>query len=287
MPELPEVEIVKQSLDKKIKLKKIQRVIIRNRNLRFKITSEFEKKLLKKVIKNISRFSKYLIINFMDHTFCIIHLGMTGTIHLIEKNKKKKYTNTSFYKSQMLPKKHNHIEIHFNELKIIYNDPRRFGFFKLVKNETELLKIFKNFGPEPFNKTFNLKYIRKYLKGKNKNIKNFLIDQKFVSGIGNIYASEILYFCKIKPFKKGKILSIEECKKIIYFSKYVLKKSIQKGGSSIRDFKNISGDQGSFQKDFKVYQRENLKCLNRECLGIVKKKIISNRSSFFCNICQK
>ena len=89
MPELPEVEIVKQSLDKKIKLKKIQRVIIRNRNLRFKIPSGFEKKLLKKVIKNISRFSKYLIINFMDHTFCIIHLGMTGTIHLIEKNKKK------------------------------------------------------------------------------------------------------------------------------------------------------------------------------------------------------
>ena len=287
MPELPEVEIVKQSLDKKIKLKKIQRVIIRNRNLRFKITSGFEKKLLKKVIKNISRFSKYLIINFMDHTFCIIHLGMTGTIHLIEKNKKKKYTNTSFYKSQMLPKKHNHIEIHFNELKIIYNDPRRFGFFKLIKNKNELFKIFKNFGPEPFSKAFNLKYIRKYFKGKNKNIKNFLIDQKFVSGIGNIYASEILYLCKIKPFKKGKKLSIEECKKIIYFSKYVLKKSIQKGGSSIRDFKNTLGYMGEFQKQFRVYQRENLKCYSKNCKEVIKKKYISNRSTFFCSSCQK
>ena len=287
MPELPEVEIVKQSLDKKIKLKKIQRVVVRNRNLRFKITSEFEKELLKKVIKNISRFSKYLIINFTDHTFCIIHLGMTGTIHLIEKNKKKEYTNTSFYQSQILPKKHNHIEIHFNKSKIVYNDPRRFGFFKLVKNKNELLEIFKNFGPEPFSKGFNLKYLRKYLKGKNKNIKNFLIDQKFVSGIGNIYASEILYLSKIKPLKKKKKLTIEECKKIIYFSKYVLRKSIQKGGSSIRDFKNILGYMGEFQKEFRVYQRENLKCYSKNCKGVIKKKFISNRSTFFCNSCQK
>ena len=287
MPELPEVEIVKQSLDKKIKLKKIQRVIIRNRNLRFKIPSGFEKKLLKKVIKNISRFSKYLIINFMDHTFCIIHLGMTGTIHLIEKNKKKKYTNTSFYKSQILPKKHNHIEIHFKKLKIIYNDPRRFGFFKIVKNKNELLKIFKNYGPEPFSKMFNLNYIQKYLRDKNKNIKNFLIDQKFVAGIGNIYASEILYLCKINPFKKGKNISTEDYKKIIYFSKYVLKKSVQKGGSSIRDFKNVLGNTGNFQREFRVYQRENLRCYSKNCKGIIKKKYISNRSTFFCNDCQK
>tara|TARA_Y100000590_G_scaffold444095_1_gene574448 strand:- start:1263 stop:2126 length:864 start_codon:yes stop_codon:yes gene_type:complete len=287
MPELPEVEIVKQSLNKKIKLKKIRRVIIRNRNLRFKIPSEFERKLHKKVIKNVSRFSKYLLINFTDNTFCIIHLGMTGTIHLVEKNNKKKYTNTSFYKSQILPRKHNHIEIHFDRLKIIYNDPRRFGFFKLVKNNNELSKIFKNFGPEPFSKSFNLKYIRNYLKDKNKNIKNFLIDQKFVSGIGNIYASEILYLCKIKPLKKGKKISIEESKKIVYFSKYVLKKSIQKGGSTIRDFKNVSGYMGEFQKEFRVYQRENLKCYSKNCMGIIIKKNISNRSTFFCSACQK
>ena len=287
MPELPEVEIVKQSLNKKIKLKKIRRVIIRNRNLRFKIPSEFERKLHKKVIKNVSRFSKYLLINFTDNTFCIIHLGMTGTIHLVEKNNKKKYTNTSFYKSQILPRKHNHIEIHFDRLKIIYNDPRRFGFFKLVKNKNELSKIFKNFGPEPFSKAFNFKYIRNYLKNKNKNIKNFLIDQKFVSGIGNIYASEILYLCKIKPLKKGKKISIEDSKKIVYFSKYVLKKSIQKGGSTIRDFKNVSGYMGEFQKEFRVYQRENLKCYSKNCMGIIIKKNISNRSTFFCSACQK
>ena len=287
MPELPEVEIVKQSLDKKIKLKKIQKVIIRNRNLRFKIPPKFEKKLIKKVIKKITRLSKYLIIHFTDYTFCIIHLGMTGTIHLLEKNKKNLNTNLSFYNLCKLPKKHNHIEIHFHKFKMIYNDPRRFGFFKFVRNKNNLSKFFKNLGPEPFSKFFNLKYVYGYLKGKNKNIKNFLLDQKFVSGIGNIYASEILYLCKIKPIKKAKNLSQKDCKKIIYFSKYVLKQSIKKGGSSIRDFKNTMGDIGKFQKEFRVYQRENLDCYKYECKGIIKKKYISNRSTFFCSGCQK
>ena len=104
MPELPEVEIVKQSLDKKIKLKKIQGVIIRNRNLRFKITSDFEKNLLKKVIKKITRFSKYLVINFTDDTFCIIHLGMSGTIHLVDKNKKKNIQILVFTNHKYFPK---------------------------------------------------------------------------------------------------------------------------------------------------------------------------------------
>jgi len=212
---------------------------------------------------------------------------MSGTIHLVEEDKKKIHTNTSFYSSQELPKKHNHVKIYFHKLKMIYNDPRRFGFLKLVKNKNDLLKLFKNLGPEPFSKLFNLKYVLKYLRGKNKNIKNFLIDQKFVSGIGNIYASEILYLCKIKPTKGGKNISIQECKKIIYFSRYVLKKSIQKGGSSIRDFKNVLGYTGKFQKEFRVYQRENLKCLSKQCEGIIKKKFITNRSTFFCNLCQK
>ena len=113
------------------------------------------------------------------------------------------------------------------------------------------------------------------------------IDQKFVSGIGNIYASEILFLSKIKPTRQAMKLSKEDCKKIIFFSRSVLNKAIQKGGSSIRDFKNVSGKSGNFQKEFKVYQRENLNCLGNECAGKVKKISISNRSTFFCNICQK
>ena len=129
MPELPEVEIVKQSLSKKIEHKKIKKVVVMNRNLRFKIPLNFEKFLKNKTIRKVTRLSKYIILNFFDETFCLIHLGMSGTIHLIEKNNFSRFSNTSFYNSPTLPEKHNHVEIHFQNLRVIYNDPRRFGFF--------------------------------------------------------------------------------------------------------------------------------------------------------------
>ena len=287
MPELPEIEIVKQSLAQKIQQKKIKKVIIKNRNLRFKIPDGFEELLKNKIIKKVTRFSKYLILNFLDRSFCLIHLGMSGTIHLIKKGNLNKFTNTSFYNAPNLPIKHNHIEIQFKDFKIIYNDPRRFGFFKYVKNKQELLNRFNHLGPEPFSKNFNLNYLNNYFLDKKRHIKSFLIDQKFVSGIGNIYASEILFFCKINPLKHVKKLSKKDYKNIIIFSKQVLNKAIRKGGSSIRNFKNISGKNGNFQKEFKVYQRENLNCLRKGCKGKIRKIFISNRSTFFCNICQK
>ena len=287
MPELPEVEIVKQSLNKNITHQKVKKVIVRNRNLRFKIPKSFEFFLKGKKINKISRKSKYLIFHLNNKTFFIMHLGMSGTIHLISKKNDYKNTNTSFYSFSDLPTKHNHITIFLKKYYFVYNDPRRFGFIKIIKNKEGLSNFFTNIGPEPINKKFNINYISNHFKNKKKNIKNFLLDQKFVSGIGNIYASEILFLCKINPTKKAKKLSLNDCKKIIYYSRLVLKKAIEKGGSSIRDFKNISGNKGSFQKNFNVYQRENLECLNRECSGIINKKFISNRSSFFCNICQK
>jgi len=287
MPELPEVEIVRRSLEKKVKDKIIQKVLVKNRNLRFKINSKFERHLYKKKIKKIDRFSKYIIITFEDNSGFIIHLGMSGTIHLHDINKKNIFTNTSFYHSPILPKKHNHIEIQFNKMKLIYNDPRRFGYFLIFNNKIELKRKFNHLGPEPFSKSFNVKYIIKYFNKKKKNIKNFLLDQKFVSGIGNIYASEILFISKIHPIRKVKNLTKDECKKILLNSKLVLKKAILKGGSSIRNFQNVNGKIGNFQKNFNVYQRENLNCVITKCKGIIKKKNISNRSSFFCNYCQK
>ena len=287
MPELPEVEIVKQSLYKNIKFKKVKKIIIRNRNLRFKLPRNFGSILKNKKIINISRFSKYIIIDLENYYYCLFHLGMSGTIHIVKKDNKNLVSNTSFYNSPFVPKKHNHIEFIFDNLKVIYNDPRRFGFFKIFFNKKNLSNYLNKYGPEPFSNKFNIKYIKKKLKGKNKNIKNYLLDQKFVSGIGNIYASEILFFCKIKPSIKSKKLSIENYNKLIYYSKFVLTTAIKKGGSTIKNFTNTEGKSGSFQKSFNVYQRENLKCLIKNCNGIIKKKTISNRSTFYCNICQK
>ena len=287
MPELPEVEIVRQSLDKKIKQKKVKKVIVRNRNLRFKLPYNFSLYLKNKKIIKVGRFSKYLIIFISDGSYCLIHLGMSGTIHIVSKKKINKFTNTSFYNSPYLPKKHNHIEIIFDDFKVVYNDPRRFGFFQIIKNNFELNKRFNHLGPEPFSKTFNLTYVLNFFKGRNKDIKSFLLDQKFISGIGNIYASEILFFSRINPFKKASLLNKKECKNIISNSKKILQKAISKGGSSIRNFQDISGSKGGFQNEFKVYQQEGKKCKNYGCSDLIKKKVISNRSTFFCDSCQK
>ena len=287
MPELPEVEIVRESLDKTIKQKKVKKVIIRNRNLRFKIPSNFENLLKNQKIVKVKRFSKYLILGLSNKSYCLLHLGMSGTVHIVHSREKNFVTNSSFYNSPILPKKHNHVEIIFENLKIIYNDPRRFGFFQIIKNKNNLNKRFLHLGPEPFNSKFTLKYIIYFLRKKEKCIKNFLLDQSFVSGIGNIYASEILFLSKIDPTKKGCLFNRKECKKILDNSKKVLLKAIYKGGSSIRDFKNTFGAEGSFQKEFNVYNREGLKCRRSKCKGIIKKKNISNRSTFFCNTCQK
>jgi formamidopyrimidine-DNA glycosylase len=287
MPELPEVEIVRQSLNKKIKQKKVKKVIVRNRNLRFKIPFNFNSYFKNKTIIKVERFSKYLIIYLPQENYCLVHLGMSGTIHVINNISTNRPTNTSFYNSPFLPKKHNHIELIFDNFKIVYNDPRRFGFFQIIKNNLELKKRFSHLGPEPFSKKFNINYVYNFFRNKNKDIKNFLLDQKFVSGIGNIYASEILFLSKINPFKKVKLLRKKECQKIIINSKKILLKAISKGGSSIRDFKDTSGLKGGFQDEFKVYQQEGKKCKNLRCSNLIKKKVICNRSTFFCDSCQK
>ena len=286
MPELPEVEIVRKSLDKKIRQKKVKKVIVRNKNLRIKLPNTFKKVLENKIIKKVSRFSKYLIIYLSNNTFCLIHLGMSGTIHLSDFKYKKNFTNLSFYNSPFLPKKHNHIEIIFDKFRIIYNDPRRFGFFQIIKSSKDLEKRFIHLGPEPFDDKFNLKYFLQFIKNKERTIKDLLIDQKFVSGIGNIYASEILFLSKVNPIKKIKLLSNKECNYIILNSKKVLLDAIDKGGSSIRDFKNTDGTKGGFQRGFKVYQREGKNCKRTNCGGKIIKKVIANRSTFFCNFCQ-
>ena len=170
---------------------------------------------------------------------------------------------------------------------IVYNDPRRFGFFKIFKNKNELNKYFEKKGPEAISSKFNYKYIKNKLKNKSKNIKNFLLDQSFVSGIGNIYSNEILFYCKINPLKPAKKINNENIHNISKYSKLVLNLAIKYGGSSIRDFKNIKGVSGSFQNEFKVYDREKKNCPRKNCRSKISKIFISNRSTFFCKSCQK
>ncbi len=287
MPELPEVEVVKQSLEKYILNKKLSKIIVKNKKLRYPVPDNISKKLANLKIYKVTRISKYLVIGFEDEIFLIIHLGMSGTLHLIRNRNNFQNTNLSFYHSKNLPKKHNHVLFYFKNFSIIFNDPRRFGFIMLIIGNINLKNYFSKLGPDPFEKDFNFKYIKEYFIKKNKNIKNTIIDQKFISGIGNIYASEILNYSKINPLKISRKISNKEIKKIIFYTKKILKLSIKRGGTTISNFLSIKGSQGSYQKEFRVYDRENKKCKNKFCLGTIIKVNISNRATYMCNICQK
>tara|TARA_B100001741_G_scaffold50376_1_gene38140 strand:- start:1331 stop:2191 length:861 start_codon:yes stop_codon:yes gene_type:complete len=286
MPELPEVDVIKQALQKTIINKKINKVSIHNPNLRFKVNKNLEKILINKKILNISRIAKYLVIHFETGLFLIIHFGMSGTLHMVDK-KKNINTNLSFYSHLNLPKKHNHVEIFFKNSRLIYNDPRRFGFIKVLNKMENLKKYFKKIGPEPNSKQFNTRYLKRKLNKKEINIKNALLDQTLVSGLGNIYVNEILFYSKIYPLKKSSEISKKFINKIIKYSNFVIKIAIKNGGSSIMNFKNTTGRMGNFQKEFKVYGKDGYMCPRTNCKGKIKKVFISNRSSFYCNICQK
>ena len=286
MPELPEIEIVKRSLFKMIDKTKIIDIKTINRNLRYKIPHTFSKSLIGEKILKISRRSKYLIFHFKKK-FLLIHLGMSGKL-LLKKNFSDSIYKTSFYYDTNILEKHNHIYFKMNNgLTLVYNDVRRFGFFKLY-NTKQINKIvfIKKLGLEPFAKNFNKKYFFNFIKKKKKNVKNLLMDQTFVSGLGNIYVNEALYMSKINPLRVCKNLNDKEIKNLIKNIKKVLKFSILKGGSSIKNFHNTFGKTGGFQEFFYVYGKENKKCSRISCNGKIKKIVISNRSSFYCNKCQ-
>ena len=289
MPELPEVEVVKRSLTRKVQNSIIQKVNIKDSKLRYHVDKNKFRKITGLRIKKIERKSKFLLF-FLNKNFIImVHLGMTGKFFFVDqKNTKLKtsfYYNIDYKKEQ----KYDRVEFILNKnQKLIYNDVRKFGFIKLLsdkkyKNNFHL----KHLGPEPLKNTFNYTYFKNYIKGRSRMIKDILMDQKFVSGLGNIYANEILFLSKVKPSRKVKNLKEFELKKIIKFTKKVLKSAIELGGSSIKDYSSSDGKKGSFQQYFNVYGKKGVACSNTTCKSIIVKSSISNRSTFFCDNCQK
>ena len=286
MPELPEVEVVKRSLSGKVQNLIIKKVKINDDRLRYRIDKNLIRKIIGLKLKKIVRRSKFLLFFFDKGSVMLVHLGMTGKFYFI--NQKKTRFKTSFYYN-INDQKHDRVIFFFNKnQKLIYNDVRKFGFIKFLnkkklKNNLHL----KNLGPEPLRKKFNYAYFKEYIMNRNRVIKDILMDQKFVSGIGNIYANEILFFSKVKPARNVKNLSEIEIKKIIKFTKKVLSHAIKLGGSSIKDFSSSNGKKGSFQQHFVVYGKKGDLCSNSGCKKKIIKSSISNRATFFCSNCQK
>jgi formamidopyrimidine-DNA glycosylase len=285
MPELPEVEITKISLSRRILHKKVKNITILNPKLRYNLNKQNFSSLKNKVIKKIIRRSKYLLIYFHDENILLVHLGMTGRFYFTKKGQSK--IDTSFYTKREIITKHDHLKFSFNDFDLIYNDIRKFGFIKKISAKNlDNVKHLNQLGPEPLNKDFNFKYFKKRIKYSNSTIKNLLMNQSVVSGLGNIYVNEALFRSSINPLRAGNLLKDLEIKKLINSIKNVLKMAIKAGGSTIKNYHNSEGKIGSYQANFKVYDRDGEACKRTCCNGKIVRKISSGRSSFFCPRCQ-
>ena len=289
MPELPEVEVVKRSLTSKIQKLVVEKITVKDEKLRYRINKKKLKILLGLKIIKILRRSKFLLFVFEKNTVMLVHLGMTGKFFYLNRNAKKFKTSFYYNIDESKDDKHNRLIFALsNKQKLIYNDVRKFGFIKIL--DQRLLKYnlhLKNLGPEPLSNSFDFKYFKNYLINRNRTIKDILMDQKFVSGLGNIYANEVLFLSKVKPTKKTYLIKNKEIHKIIQNTKKTLKKAISLGGSSLRDFSSSDGKKGEFQQYFYVYGRKGENCLNRNCNKKIIKIIIGNRATFYCPKCQK
>lgn len=271
MPELPEVEIVRQGLESLLTDNtKILKIECLRANLREEFPLKDFKKLCGAKIIKIERRAKYLIF-VTDKGSLLSHLGMTGTWRIVLKDQELK---------------HDHVYIHLNDgRRLAYRDPRRFGYLGFIPLNKSHVK-FASLGPEPLSEDFNEIQLLKALINKKAAIKSLIMDQRIVVGVGNIYASEALFAAKINPFQSGQDLEKKAAIKLVKEIKKVLKKSIDKGGSTISDFASAKGDKGYFQNSFKVYGRQGELCMLCS-KNLIKKALILGRSSFWCPGCQK
>ena len=170
---------------------------------------------------------------------------------------------------------------------LIYNDPRRFGYLEFAKDEPSLAEhpLFRSLGVEPLSEHFNIPYLLKKGRHSERYVKTFIMDQKVVVGIGNIYASEILFQAKIKPKKKAGRITADQWKNLIQSTQHILHDSIEAGGSTIRDYRNAEGESGDYQSHHHVYDREGLNC--DVCGTPIKHEVIGGRSTYWCPQCQK
>ena len=263
MPELPEVQTVVDGLQKSIKDKQIEKIVQHRENtVEEKIKCQNYGK-----VKAVQRRGKFIIIE--ARVYIIIHLRMTGKLKLVNKNTK--------------PGKYTRAEILFkDDTKLLFDDVRTFGTIAIVQSLENYDSLRNMSGVEPLTDAFDDKYLGKVLKNRKAPIKNLLLNQKIIAGLGNIYACEILYRAKVDPSTSAKKLSLKQIDRIIRQTKIVLKEAIEQKGTTVSDFRGISGKTGQFQKSLQVYKQEHCNC-GKE----IKKIKQAGRSTYYCPKCQK
>lgn len=270
MPELPEVETIRKGLQGHLENHIFKKVIIRQARLRWPIDANLPSTLKNQTLLSLQRRGKYLLFLCEKGTL-IIHLGMSGSLHLLNQAK--------------LPSKHDHVDILFsNDRTLRYHDPRRFGAILWSSENTISHPLFKNLGPEPLKKDFNGNYLYGMAQKSKLPSKQFLMDNRIVVGIGNIYANEILFQTKLSPLRPINTLDKKQCEQLAQVAKKILQKAIIKGGTTLKDFCDSEGKPGYFQQDLKVYGRKDLPCY--ECGNTLHTLKQAQRTTTYCIYCQ-
>ena len=265
MPELPEVHTTVQGLNILINYK-ITSIKFYSRKLRYKIPTNISKLLNFTTIIKVYRIGKYIIIDLKNHYSLIVHLGMSGRLRL--------YKESNYDK-----KKHDHLVLYTKKNILVFNDARRFGFIDLsLTKNIYSKKYIKILGVDALDERLTSSYLMLKTQKSIVPIKQLLLNQKIISGIGNIYASEILFEAKISPLVQGCNLNLLDIKNLIRSIKKILIKAIRSGGSSLKDYVSTDGTLGNFQKNFKVYSKQGRKIKGNEIIRIIQ----YGRSTFYC-----
>lgn len=293
MPELPEVETVRRGLIPAMEGVRIARVIAHRGDLRFPLQKDFAARLDGRKVTGLGRRAKYLLADLNSGDVLLMHLGMSGSFRVMQGDDGK--TPGTFHHPRSENRTHDHIVFEMeNGAVILFNDPRRFGYMKIVaRADLDDEPFLKALGPEPLGNAFDAAMLAQACAGKKTSLKAALLDQRVVAGLGNIYVCEALFRAHLSPKRQASTLAAktgaptEHAKKLVEAIRTVLNAAIEAGGSSLRDHRQTSGELGYFQHSFQVYDREGEPCRTRGCRGTVKRFTQNGRSTFWCPSCQK
>jgi formamidopyrimidine-DNA glycosylase len=293
MPELPEVETVRRGLAPVMEGATFAKVDQRRPDLRFPFPKDFAKRLKGRKVEHLGRRAKYLLAQLDDGEVLAMHLGMSGRF-VIEKGKET-IVPGEFVHEAPSGAKHEHVVFTMSNGAVIrYSDARRFGYMTLIDpGGLEAHPLFKGLGAEPLSAEMTPAYLAARAKGRAQSLKAFLLDQRVIAGLGNIYVCEALYRARLSPFRPASVLATRTGRpsgaavRLAEAIRAVLNDAIAAGGSSLRDYRQADGSLGYFQHTFCVYGREGEPCLRKGCGGTVKRVVQNGRSTFYCPRCQK
>jgi len=270
MPELPEVETTLRGIEPHLLKQTIARVVVRDPRLRWPVPAEVSRAEGQQLVR-LQRRGKYLLLKLQQGGL-LIHLGMSGSLRVLQ--------------HPATPKKHDHFDLELqNGVCLRFNDPRRFGAFLWLDDDMQSHELLRGLGPEPLSADFTADYLYRTSRGRKLAVKNFIMNGHIVVGVGNIYASEALFMAGIHPQRAAGRVSRQRYESLVGAIRDVLEHAIRRGGTTLRDFVNSDGAPGYFAQELLVYDRAGNDCL--QCGAKIAQKVIGQRSSYYCPVCQR